>query len=705
LAFEEVSRVMGPGWPTPYNLIVVPRNGPVTTPAMLASIDRLQTQIARDKRVASVSGPAAINSTSLQLKKFGPSLVHSAQISKQSKKDLLRLINGLGQAGAGSDQLKAGLQQAVSGAGQLHSGSGQAHAGSVALHNGLLQASAGSVKLNDGLNQALSGAEQLKTGASQALIGSTQLLRGVGLAQGPAAQSLPALHTLAGTVSQTANKASTAKANAAGAADAVARALASLQNVTSTDPAVKTALANAIDSLTTARADAGNASSSIADVAGSASSANFLAASIEYAAPGLMAAINMLHDGASQLASGIEQLRNGNAQLAGGIGQLAGGGGQLRSGLGQLTNGAGQLEAGLALLNSGTGQLAVGLQPAPAGAGAIASGLGVMQAAVTKARGQIPSTKDLETLMTQSPGMFSSGYFVLAAVDGARGSDRNAATFTVNLAHGGTAGQIMVVSKYASSDPRSLALHSRLITLAGGFGRTQHAEVAVGGPGANITDLTAATRSKVWLDVVVISLVLMLVLAIALRAILLPAVTVAVNVLTVAAAFGLVQLLFGGPNPPLGGPGYLDPISVISIFTVAIGVTMTYSALVLMRTREAYTAGAPYRESVSIGVERTAAAATGAAIVTVAALTPFATTELINIRELGIGVGVALLLHALIVRPVVLPAMEALLGRAGWWPTKGTSADEPEPPRPSRPDRSHVVRKRSRPRVPRPLHH
>ena len=95
---------------------------------------------------------------------------------------------------------------------------------------------------------------------------------------------------------------------------------------------------------------------------------------------------------------------------------------RLRGGLGQLTSGAGQLEAGLALLSAGTGQLAFGLPPAPNGAGQLAPGLGIMQAAVIKARGQIPSTKDLETLMKQSPGMFSSGYFVLAAVEGARGS-------------------------------------------------------------------------------------------------------------------------------------------------------------------------------------------------------------------------------------------------------------------------------------------
>ncbi len=380
-------------------------------------------------------------------------------------------------------------------------------------------------------------------------------------------------------------------------------------------------------------------------------------------------------------------------QLAGGIAQLASGGGQLRGGLGQLTNGAGQLEAGLALLASGTGQLATGLQPAPAGAGAIANGLGIMQAAVTKARGQVPSTKDLETLMKQSPGMFSSGYFVLAAVDGARGSDRNAATFTVNLTHGGTAGQIVVTSRYGSGDPRSEALLRHLVAISQTFARRYHATVAVGGPGASLTDLTNATTSKIWIDIAVLTVAMALVLMIALRAVVLPIVTVALNLLAVAGAFGVIQLLFGGSNPPLGGPGFIDPVSVISIFTVAFGISITYSIVLLMRTREAYVAGGNPRQVAAYGLQRTAAAATGSALVMVAAVAPFATTELINVRELGVAVGVVMLLHALVVRPVLLPATEAGLGRLGWWPTRGGSPPEP----PTLPHRTHRLR---RPRVP-----
>jgi RND superfamily putative drug exporter len=61
----------------------------------------------------------------------------------------------------------------------------------------------------------------------------------------------------------------------------------------------------------------------------------------------------------------------------------------------------------------------------------------------------------------------------------------------------------------------------------------------------------------------------------------------------------------------------------------------------------------------------------------VAALIPFTASDLITLRQFGIGVAVAILLDVLVVRPVLLPAAEAVLGRAGWWPTSGGEARKP----------------------------
>src|ERR1035437_755596 len=678
IAFQEVSRVMGPGWPTPYNLLIVANGRPVTTPALLASIYRFETQIAKDKTVDSVEGPGAINSTSNQLKAFGPGLKKSAKISDQSKTQLLQLINGLGQAGSGSAQLQSGLATASSGAGQLHNGSGQAQTGAAQLHSGLAQAKAGSATLAAGLQSALAGAQALKPGASHALVGSNQLLQGIGLAQGPASASMPALKSLSSLTAGTSSALSSAPGQANAAAGELKDALAALSSMTT---------GKNDDHYSAALSATNSASSALAALTGevqtaatSAAGAKGLAGQIAYQAPGLVAALNMLHDGASQLATGIGQLRNGNSQLASGIDQLAGGGGQLNSGLGQLTAGAGALEIGLGQITSGTGQLATGLSSGVSPAGQLTTGLGTMQAAVVKARGQIPSTASLKALERQSPGIFNSGYFVLAAVEGATPSNRNAATFTINLLRGGTAGQIVVVSKYASNDPRAEALGTRLASLGGTFAKANKVQIAVGGPAGNLGDLTSVTRSRFWLEVVVITLAIMLVLGLALRAVLLTVVATVFSLLVVASTFGILQLLFGGSDPLLGGPGYMDPITIIGIFAVAFSVSIINSTVLLTRTREAYVADGSRRCSVSTALGQTAAAATGAGLVSAAALIPFATTDLINVRQYGVGVAIAILLDIVILRPVLLPAAEAVLGRLGWWPTRGARPLPPAPP-------------------------
>jgi RND superfamily putative drug exporter len=673
IAFEQVSRVMGPGWATPYNLILVARNRPITTPALLASINRFETQIAHDKTVYSVDGPGAINATSDQLKSFGPQLRHSATISDQSKTQLLALIKALAQAGAGSTQLQSGLAAAASGASRLRGGSGTAQSGAGQLHAGLAQAKAGSGTLAAGLTAALSGARALKTGAGHALTGSRQLLQGIGLAQGPATASLPALKLLSSATASTSTTLTAAPAQAKTSANAINAALSAIQSIPAakTDPRYQTA----VSALQQAQGAATTLSATIATAAGSASSANGLAGTIAYQAPGLVAALNMLHSGAAQLQSGLSQLRAGNAQLATGIGKLSGGGGQLTSGLGQLTAGAGALQTGLGQLTNGTGQLASGLTGGVGPAGQLTAGLGTMQAAVIKARGQIPSTKALEALQRESPGIFSSGYFVLSAVAGAQPAQRTAASFTINLLRGGTAGQIIVVSGYRSSDPRSHALGTRLDRLGATFAARNNLQLAVGGPAGSLGDLTSVTQSRVGLDIAILAIVMALVLGLATRAVLLPAVATLFSLLVAASSFGVLQLLFGGPDPLLGGPGYLDPMSIIGIFTIAFAITITYSALLLMRTREAYLAAAP-GDPVQVGLAETAAAATGAGLVMVAALIPFATTSLLNVRAFGIGVAIAILLDTALVRPVLLPAAIAVLGRRGWWPTQTAATPE-----------------------------
>ncbi|MBV8430128.1 MAG: MMPL family transporter, partial [Solirubrobacterales bacterium] len=156
----------------------------------------------------------------------------------------------------------------------------------------------------------------------------------------------------------------------------------------------------------------------------------------------------------------------------------------------------------------------------------------------------------------------------------------------------------------------------------------------------------------------------------------------------VASSFGLLQLLFGGTNPPMGGPGYLDPITIISVFTVAFSISIVCSTVLLMRTREEYVTATEVGSAVRRGLRESAAGLTGAGLLMAAALIPFTLTDLLNIRALGLGVASAILLDVLIVRPVLLPAAEAVLGRYGWWPTRPAAAPKDATEHPRR--RPHV---------------
>ena len=678
IAYNEISRVMGPGYATPYNMVVVANNRPITTPALLAGLYRLETQIAHNNTVSTVDGPGQINSTSNQLKAFGPSLLHSVKISDQSKVQLLELIKGLGEAGSGSKQLQSGLASASSGASQLNAGSGTAQSGAGQLHSGLAQAQAGSSTLAAGLNSALTAANELRNGAASALAGATTLGNNIGASEAGVPQLTNQVKSLKSLASSTSSKLSSAESQAQSAATAVQSAVAALNSMSSagkSDPHYASAAA----ALSQASAAVGGLSSTITGASSTAAQTSTAATAAAYSASGLGPELNLLHTGAAQLASGIEQLHNGNAELATGMSKLAGGGGSLKSGLSQLAAGAGALQTGLGQLTSGTGELYNGLSTGVAPAGKLAAGLGTMQAAVIKSRGQIPSTAALKTLEKQSPGIFSSGYFVLSAVAGATPSQRNAATFTINLFRGGTAGQIVIVSKYASNDPRTEALGNTLANLGRTFAKNNNVQIAVGGPEGSLGDMTSVAQSRIWLDIAVIAIAIALVLGLALRAVLLPAVATIFSLLLTAATFGVLQILFGGSNPLLGGPGYLDPATLIGVFTIAFSISIVNTAVLLMDTRERLATGGSYKTAVSTSLRRTAAGSTGAALVSAAVLIPFAMSDLINVRTFGVGVVIALLLDVLILRPVLLPAAEAVLGRAGWWPT-APSPTEPKGP-------------------------
>ena len=672
VAFERIAKVMGPGYPTPYNIVVSSTTRPITDPALLHEFDVYQSNLAKDRRVAAVGGPGAFAATSKDLSVLPVQLGSSSKLIKSSKKNLLKLQVGLGQATAGVGKLRSGLSDAASGAGQLKGGSGQAQNGAGQLKAGLAKARAGAAQISGGLKSALSGAVQLRNGATTALSGSKQITGGLGQAVKPVKAGVPIVKNMAADVTASSN----AVKNAAGSAQALGGDLSQAAAAVSAlpDSAEKSAALSAINS---AEQSAGGLSSTLGTTSNTLAGAAGIATAFSGQVNQLSGGLSQLYAGSTQLTSGISQLQRGNSDLATGIGKLSGGGGQLTTGLAALENGAGQLQTGLGQLTGGAGQLASGLGAGVGPSGQLVTGLGGAATSVGKFRTSLPSTKDLERLQAESPGLFDSGYFVLAAIAGASPTQQAQASFAVNLARGGNAAQITVIPRYAMEDPRTQHLGKDLKTGAETFAKGTGTQAAVGGPAGSLADFQSETISKIAPVTVTTSVVVAFLLVLLLQSVVLPLVAVAFDLLTAAATFGVLTLLFNGSDPVLGGPGYLDPMSIIAIFTVIFGMTMIYEVHLLHRTREAFLKSGDAEGALRSGLRQTAAAGTGAAVAMIAAIVPFATTDLLTVKQLGIGVAIAVLLDALLVRPVLLPAAVKVLGRRSWWWTSRKAPGEP----------------------------
>jgi RND superfamily putative drug exporter len=176
-----------------------------------------------------------------------------------------------------------------------------------------------------------------------------------------------------------------------------------------------------------------------------------------------------------------------------------------------------------------------------------------------------------------------------------------------------------------------------------------------------------------WLPIV-IAFVLALTLALltlAFRSIVVSLTAIAVNLLSVGAAYGLLVLVFQeGVGADLFGFGQVDRIEAwvpVFLFSVLFGLSMDYQVFLLSRIKERFSATGDTTAAIVFGVGSTARLITGAALIIIAVFSGFAAGELVAFQQMGFGVAVALLIDATIVRLVVIPAAMGLLGERNWY--------------------------------------
>ncbi|MFN8163096.1 MAG: MMPL family transporter [Solirubrobacterales bacterium] len=678
---ELIDRAIGPGWDAPFQVVAVTPGGPITDAKSLAALAHFQRKVASLPGVQAVIGPGQVSKRVEPLQDLGNAVL-SSEGNIGPVKQLGRLGRSLKVAAGGVGQLRAGITEASNGAGLLALGSDRAGEGAEMIALGLGRATGGSQRAIEALERFAAGSKRLAEAQQHAAIAALQLTfaaRDIGggnlrfnalnrqrrlekSLEEAAKTTVPRLlepskvadeqlrTALAQLQAMTVGK---SDPNYTAALEAVRRALSA---VSGTDPVTGAPYASGYAGLV-AELEAMQARL-LSDVEGAHQVTAWLQSTLvnldklANAGKRLTEGLNKIHAAGNRLAAGSSRLAQAAQSLGDGLARLSGGAAALVGGIDRLGGGAEALEASLAEGAERTAPLESGLQ----------------RASVRVIAGKARIRRQARRVRDASPGIFNSGYFVLSALDGAPPRTREAVGTTIDLRHGGQAASMLVISKYTFNSPGSIALNKRLDEEAATLGEDAGLSTGVAGGAAQLNDYSHVTQARIPFVIAAITLTTFLVLVVVLRALPLAAIAVGLNLVTVAVAFGILTLLFHVPsNLPLGGHTYVDAVGATMIFGVVFGLSIDYAVFLLSRMREHYDREGDSAAAIEFGLDRTARVITGAAAIMLAVFIVFAGAPIATVSQLGVGLTVAVILDATVVRIVLLPALMLLIGDRVWW--------------------------------------
>jgi RND superfamily putative drug exporter len=676
---EKVNAAIGPGWDAPFVVVASNPNGPITSPGSMAALEHFQHKVAAFKGVKVVIGPKAATKRVEPLQELGNAAL-SSNGNVGTVKELGPLGKELNRAAGGVGALRAGIGEAGRGAGLLADGSEHATEGAQLIANGLARAAKGSQRAIGAIERFAKGSEKLVEVELEAAIGTQQLRAATETFVGPTlrynglqtqrnlvrrllAEANETLPRLLKPAQETVEKLQAAEAKlkeAAGDDPAAAAALAEVQGalaaLTGTNPGTGQPYGEGFAGLT-AEIEAlaqrlGHDGAEAHKVATFINSTIVEMHRVSNEMGRLIEGLYKIHKGTNTLAHGANKLAKAAGGLGEGLERLAGGTTALVSGLARLSGGAEALEQNLAEGVPKSEPLETGLE----------------EASVQVLEGKKKFNRQAEKVAETTPGIFNSGYFVLSALDGAPPATRDKVGQTIDLNRGGQAASMVVISSYEFNSPGSIDLNKALDTAASELGQNATLQTGVAGGAAQLNDYSQITRERIPFIILTITLVTFLVLVVVLRALLLAAIAVGLNLLTVGVAFGILTILFHVPKDwPLGGHSYVEAVGACMIFAIVFGLSIDYAVFLLTRMRERYEAGDDNAAAVRFGLEKTARVITGAAAIMLAVFVVFAGAPIATVSQLGIGLAVAVVLDATVVRIVLLPALMLLLGERVWW--------------------------------------
>lgn len=234
-----------------------------------------------------------------------------------------------------------------------------------------------------------------------------------------------------------------------------------------------------------------------------------------------------------------------------------------------------------------------------------------------------------------------------------------------------TAATVRVIPESAPQSSATEDLVHRLRAETASWEDGSSIEVIVGGPTAVFIDLGDKIASRMpffFVAVIGLSFVLLMVLF---RSIVIPVTAALMNLLSIAAAYGVIVAIFqwGWFGEVLGvtRTGPVESFVPIILFAVLFGLSMDYEVFLVSRIREEYLVHGNNRQAVARGLSATTRVITAAAAIMVAVFMSFALSEQRVVKEFGIGLATAIFIDATIVRLVLVPSIMQMLGRWNWW--------------------------------------
>ena len=196
-------------------------------------------------------------------------------------------------------------------------------------------------------------------------------------------------------------------------------------------------------------------------------------------------------------------------------------------------------------------------------------------------------------------------------------------------------------------------------------------EIAVTGPSARLVDTKDSIVGRLPVALGLVALTTFVLLFLMVGSVVVPLKALVLNVLSLTATFGAMVWVFQDGH--LAGALDFTPTGVIDVFTpmlmfcIAFGLSMDYEVFLLSRIKEEYDLTGDNRTAVAVGLQRTGRIVTAAAVLLALVFVAFATSQVAIVKLFGIGLALAVLIDAFLIRATLLPAFMQLAGRANWW--------------------------------------